>query len=132
MELSSIGVSENTSCAISRHKSSGEYYAYTKPTDNHKREALANILNKLITTTLFKQTAQDLIECTGPNPNSDNDNELSNITSESEEYLSDNNNNSQDLNEQEFHGKFHMAQEVLSKDVNSHKQSFNITNNQEN
>ncbi|CAG8815532.1 17512_t:CDS:2, partial [Gigaspora margarita] len=132
MELLSIGVPENTGRTISGHKSSGGYYAYAKPTDNHKREALANVLNKLITTTPSKQTAQDLIECTGPNHDSDIDYDASNIVSESEEYLSDNDNDSQNLNEQEFHGNFHTAQEVLNKNVNSQKRSFNITNNQEN
>ncbi|RIB14051.1 hypothetical protein C2G38_2196208 [Gigaspora rosea] len=132
MELFSIGVPKNTGRAISGHKFSGGYYAYAKPTDNHKREALANILNKLITTTPFKQTAQDLIEHTSSNSDSDNANAPSNITSESEEYLSDNDNHSQDLNEQEFHENFHTAREVLSKYVNSRKRFFNITNNQEN
>ncbi|CAG8720255.1 36216_t:CDS:2, partial [Racocetra persica] len=35
-------VPENTGHAISGHKSSGGYYAYAKPTDEHKREALGN------------------------------------------------------------------------------------------
>ncbi|CAG8462515.1 34648_t:CDS:2 [Gigaspora margarita] len=92
-----IGVPEITSCVISRHKSSSGYYAYAKPIDNHTREALANILNKLFTTIPFKQTVQDLIEHTSPNPNSNIDIDLSNITSKSEKYLSDNDNNSQIL-----------------------------------
>ncbi|CAG8599473.1 8013_t:CDS:2, partial [Cetraspora pellucida] len=48
MELFSIRVPENTGHAISEHKSSDGYYAYAKPTDNHNREALVNILNKII------------------------------------------------------------------------------------
>ncbi|CAG8658414.1 4839_t:CDS:2 [Gigaspora margarita] len=60
IELFNIGVPENTSHAISRHRSSGGYYAYAKPTDKHKREALANILNKLINTTPSNEMAQDL------------------------------------------------------------------------
>ncbi|CAG8511972.1 21100_t:CDS:2 [Racocetra persica] len=71
--------------------------------------------------------SSDLIECTGPNTNSDIDYNASNIVSESKKYLSDNNNNSQNLNEQEFYENFYMAQEVLNK---NRKQSFNITNNQ--
>lgn len=60
MELFNIGVPENTGRAISGHKSSGGYYTYAKPMDKHKREALANILNKLINTTPSNETAQDL------------------------------------------------------------------------
>ncbi|CAG8767945.1 6834_t:CDS:2, partial [Racocetra persica] len=50
IELFSIEISENTSHTISRHKSFGRYYAYAKSTDDYKREALANIFNKIITT----------------------------------------------------------------------------------
>ncbi|RIB28271.1 hypothetical protein C2G38_2028681 [Gigaspora rosea] len=61
MELFNIRVPENTGNTISGHKSSGRYYAYTKHTDKHKREALANILNKLINTAPSNETVQDLI-----------------------------------------------------------------------
>ncbi|CAG8561342.1 5697_t:CDS:2, partial [Racocetra fulgida] len=56
-------VPENTSHAISGHKSSGGYYAYAKPTDNYKRETLANVLNKIITILFPSSTKafQDLI-----------------------------------------------------------------------
>ncbi|CAG8763412.1 28921_t:CDS:2, partial [Dentiscutata erythropus] len=66
IELFSIGVSKNIDCAISDHKSTGGYYVYAKPTDNHKREALANVLNKIITT----EELQNLIE----DSNSESDN----------------------------------------------------------
>ncbi|CAG8538242.1 18431_t:CDS:2 [Dentiscutata erythropus] len=101
MELFSIGVPENTSHVISGYKSSGGYYAYTKPTDNLKKEALANILN-----------------------NSNIDKDLTNITSESKEYLSDNDNNSQ-----EFYRNFHTTHEILDKSITSHKWALKITNN---
>ncbi|CAG8691445.1 20020_t:CDS:10 [Gigaspora margarita] len=132
MELFNIGVPENTSRAISRHKSSGGYYAYAKPTDKHKREALANILNKLINTTpsnemaqdftintiLFNETAQDSIEQI--NPESNDNKESQSIRSEDDELNdADLNNSSQvEQNEHEFYGKFHTAQEILN---NSHK-----------
>ncbi|CAG8618554.1 16516_t:CDS:2, partial [Racocetra fulgida] len=103
MELFSIRVPENTGRAISGHKSSGSYYAYAKPTNQHKREALANVLNKLITHTPSNQETQELIEYTDPisdyNKDSQNcndegsanyDNEGSpTYMSESEEYLSE-------------------------------------------
>ncbi|CAG8781822.1 31428_t:CDS:1, partial [Racocetra persica] len=44
-----IGVPKNTGHAICGHKFFGKYYTYAKPTDNYKREALANIRNKIIT-----------------------------------------------------------------------------------
>ena len=66
MELFSVRVSENTGRAISGHKSSGRYYAYTKPTDEHKREALGNVLNKLITNTSSNGIMQDSINHSEP------------------------------------------------------------------
>ncbi|CAG8720535.1 2575_t:CDS:2, partial [Racocetra fulgida] len=119
MELFNIGVSENTGCAISRHKFSGGYYAYAKPTDSHKREALANILNKLINitettqnsiinTTLLNKLVQDSLEYNNPEP--DDNEELRSIRSDDDELSDvDLNNSAQEQNEHEFYGKFHTA-----------------------
>ncbi|CAG8755988.1 15152_t:CDS:1, partial [Cetraspora pellucida] len=67
MELFSVRVPENTGHAISRHKSSDRYYAYTKPTDEHKREVLENVFNKLITNTSSNKIMQDSINHSEPN-----------------------------------------------------------------
>ncbi|CAG8817099.1 41129_t:CDS:2, partial [Gigaspora margarita] len=132
IELFNIRVPENTGHAISRYKSSGGYYAYAKPTNKHKREALANILNKLINTIPSNETAQDLTINTilsnemaqdsieQINPESNNNKESQSIRFEDDE-LSDadlNNSSQVEQNEHEFYGKFHTAQEILN---NSHK-----------
>ncbi|CAG8623387.1 22024_t:CDS:2, partial [Gigaspora rosea] len=142
MELFNIGVPENTGCAISGHKSSGRYYAYTKPTDKHKREALANILNKIINTELSNETAQDLIINTAIfnktaqdsvehiNSEFNNNEELQSIRSEDDE-LSDvdlNNSVQMEQKEHKFYEKFHTAREIFN---NSHKRALNITDENE-
>jgi hypothetical protein len=46
-ELFDLGIPENTSMAITGHNSVGGYRAYAKPNNNHKREALSGIVNRL-------------------------------------------------------------------------------------
>ncbi|CAG8603450.1 15724_t:CDS:2, partial [Racocetra fulgida] len=126
IELFSIGVSENTGRAISGHKSSGGYYAYAKPTDNHKREALASILNKIITTS-STETSQELIK--DSNSEADNYEDLQDDTSESDNYVSDEdlNASAQEPNEHKLYGDFHTAKELLKNNSKSHKRTLNIT-----
>ncbi len=47
IELFDLGVPENTGMAITGHCSVGGYRAYAKPNNNHKREALSGIINRL-------------------------------------------------------------------------------------
>ncbi|CAG8660682.1 394_t:CDS:2, partial [Racocetra persica] len=128
MELFNVGVSENTGCTISGHKSSGGYYAYAKPTDKHKREALMNVLNKQIIDTPSNELMQDSIKYTNSEPNNSESNNSEPNNSELDNPEPDSNENSlstrfeddenSDLNnsvqnEHEFYGIFHMAKEVL-------------------
>ncbi|CAB4446646.1 unnamed protein product [Rhizophagus irregularis] len=46
-ELFDLGIPENTGMAITEHNSVGGYRAYAKPNNNHKREALSGIVNRL-------------------------------------------------------------------------------------
>ncbi|GES80838.1 hypothetical protein GLOIN_2v1784178 [Rhizophagus clarus] len=46
-ELFDLGIPENTGMAIIGHNSVGGYHAYAKPNNNHKREALSGIVNRL-------------------------------------------------------------------------------------
>ncbi|CAB5216556.1 unnamed protein product [Rhizophagus irregularis] len=46
-ELFDLGIPENTGMAITGHNSVGRYRAYAKPNNNHKREALSGIVNRL-------------------------------------------------------------------------------------
>lgn len=59
IELFDLGVAENTGMAITGHCSVGGYRAYAKPNNNHKREALSGIINRLdglplVSISLFK------------------------------------------------------------------------------
>ncbi|CAG8572935.1 4125_t:CDS:1, partial [Dentiscutata heterogama] len=83
MELFNIGVPENTGHAISGHKTSGSYYAYAKLTDKHKREALANVLNKLITATPSNKMMQN-----STNSEPDDNEDSPNTISKDDEHLS--------------------------------------------
>ncbi|CAG8495184.1 7522_t:CDS:2, partial [Racocetra fulgida] len=126
MELFSIGVSENTGRAISGHKSSGRYYAYTKPTDDHKREALANVLNKIITTPSSSSTEAFQDSINDSDSEADDYEDLQNNISED-----DNDTSTQIPNEHEFYGNFHMANELLKNTNNkSQKCRSNFTNNE--
>ena len=46
-ELFDLGIPENTGMAITGHNSVGGYRAYAIPNNNHKREALSGIVNRL-------------------------------------------------------------------------------------
>ncbi|RIB00586.1 hypothetical protein C2G38_1151996 [Gigaspora rosea] len=117
MELFNVGVPENTGRAISGHKSSGGYYAYAKPTDEHKRQALANVLNKLILDTPSNETAQDLIEDTNPEFNDNEDSPSA--QSEDEENLSDVDLNNSVQNEYEFMESFILHKKFLKKIIHA-------------
>ncbi len=47
IELFDLRVSENTGMAITEHYSIRGYRVYIKPNNNHKREALSDIINRL-------------------------------------------------------------------------------------
>lgn len=47
IELFNLGVVKNTGIAITGHYSVSDYRAYAKPNNNHKKEALSGIINRL-------------------------------------------------------------------------------------
>ncbi|CAG8534691.1 24826_t:CDS:2 [Cetraspora pellucida] len=120
MKLFSVGVSENTSHAISSYKSSGGYYAYAKPTDEHKRKALENVLNKLITNTSSNRIMQDFINYFEPDNHE-------NSSFEDNRNSSDVDLNNSVQNKHKFYEMFYIAKEVLKN--NSYKKSLTTDEN---
>ncbi|PKY47774.1 hypothetical protein RhiirA4_421663 [Rhizophagus irregularis] len=118
IELFDLGVAENTGMAITGHCSVGGYRIYAKPNNNHKREALSGIINRLDGLPLEKKEEINISD-------------LSSISSfstiseiESDNSNSDNNNISQE-NISSDYNNFCTAKEIIQKNTKYPLQEYN-------
>ncbi|CAB4487461.1 unnamed protein product [Rhizophagus irregularis] len=106
-ELFDLGIPENTGMAITGHNSVGRYRAYAKPNNNHKREALSGIVNRLEGLPLLPSSSNTIKRknsiasqsslMSDSNSNLDVENELQEIMQK--DNYSQSNHNSAELNE---------------------------------
>ncbi|CAB4431552.1 unnamed protein product [Rhizophagus irregularis] len=120
IELFDFGVTENTGMAITGHCSVSSYRAYAKPNNNHKKEALSGIINRLHVDGLPLEKKEEI--------NISDSSSISSFSTISEIESDDSNSDNNNITQENFssdHNNFYIAKEIMQKNTKHSLQEYN-------